>query len=124
MKIILPFLMPGLNEYIEAERSNRHKAAKMKRYWQSLCKTIIELKIKKNLKEPIFICYHWVEKNRRRDKDNISSFGRKVFQDALVQSGKIKNDGWSNIEGFTDVFSVDAKNPRVEIFIEQYRKGE
>lgn len=116
--------MPGLNEYIEAERSNRHKAAKMKRYWQSLCKTIIELKIKKNLKEPIFICYHWVEKNRRRDKDNISSFGRKVFQDALVQSGKIKNDGWSNIEGFTDVFSVDAKNPRVEIFIEQYRKGE
>ena len=116
--------MPGLNEYIEAERSNKHKAAKMKRYWQSLCKTIIELKIKKNLKEPIFIYYHWVEKNRRRDKDNISSFGRKVFQDALVQSGKIKNDGWSNIEGFTDVFSVDAKNPRVEIFIEQYRKGE
>ena len=63
--------------------------------------------------------YLWVEKNRRRDKDNISSFGRKVIQDALVKMGVLRNDGWENIEGFSDNFAVDKGKPRIEIEIEE-----
>ena len=31
----------------------------------------------------------------------------------------LKNDGWSNIEGFTDSFVVDKKRPRIEVLIEE-----
>ena len=34
VKIVIPFTLPGLNDYIAAERVHRQKAAKMKRYWQ------------------------------------------------------------------------------------------
>lgn len=59
----------------------------------------------------------WYERDRRRDKDNISSFGRKVIQDGLVKAGVLANDGWAQIAGFSDEFHVDAKRPRVEIEI-------
>lgn len=63
--------------------------------------------------------YLWVEKDRRRDKDNVSSFGRKIIQDALVSVHALKNDGWANIEGFTDSFAMDKKRHRIEIIIEE-----
>ena len=63
--------------------------------------------------------YRWYEKDRRRDLDNVSSFGRKVIQDALVQTHVIKNDGWKEITGFSDEFFVDADNPRIEVEIEE-----
>lgn len=63
--------------------------------------------------------YKWFEKNRRRDLDNVSSFGRKVIQDALVQAHTLKNDGWNEITGFSDEFFVDAHNPRIEVEIEE-----
>ncbi len=62
--------------------------------------------------------YTWYERSRRRDKDNISAFGRKVIQDSLVRELHVlQNDGWSNIEGFSDRFRVDKARPRVEIEI-------
>ena len=63
--------------------------------------------------------YRWYEKDRRRDLDNVSSFGRKVIQDALVQTHILKNDGWKEIIGFSDEFFVDARNPRIEVEIEE-----
>ena len=71
------------------------------------------------LREPVSMHYRWVEKDRRRDKDNISSFGRKVIQDALVEMGALQNDGWNNIHSFSDEFTVDKKYPRIEIEIEE-----
>lgn len=63
--------------------------------------------------------YTWYEPDRRRDMDNISSFGRKVIQDGLVKAGVLKNDGWKQIARFSDDFFVDAKNPRIEVLIEE-----
>lgn len=68
---------------------------------------------------PVRMIYRWYEKDRRRDLDNVSSFGRKVIQDALVDTGVIKNDGWKEITGFSDEFYVDKKNPRIEVEIEE-----
>ncbi len=67
---------------------------------------------------PVRMTYRWYEKDRRRDLDNVSSFGRKVIQDALVDTGVIQNDGWKEITGFSDEFYVDKKNPRIEVEIE------
>lgn len=118
MKLIIPGPLPGLNEYIKAERSHRQKGAAMKRQAQHT----VELCAKTQLRRfrpsgPVFMAYTWYERNKRRDKDNISSFGRKVIQDGLVKAGVLKNDGWAHISGFSDEFQVDAKRPRVEIEI-------
>jgi hypothetical protein len=63
------------------------------------------------------IDYHWYEPNKKRDLDNISSFGRKVVQDALVDNGILQNDGWNEVVGFSDTFFIDEKNPRIEVII-------
>lgn len=70
-------------------------------------------------KRRIFIEYNFFEPDTRRDKDNISGYFHKVFQDALVQAGCIPDDGWKVIRGFTDYFEVDRGNPRIEIVIEE-----
>lgn len=73
---------------------------------------------KVHITSPVMIHYRWVEQNRRRDLDNISSFGRKVIQDSLVKAHVLDNDGWGNIKGFTDSFSVDKDHPRIEVMVE------
>ena len=62
--------------------------------------------------------YRWYEPDGRRDLDNISSFGRKAIQDALVETHVLKNDGWKEIICFKDEFYVDRNNPRIEVEIE------
>lgn len=72
-----------------------------------------------NIEKPVFMEYTWYEANRQRDKDNISSFGRKVIQDGLVMAHVLCGDGWNHIEGFSDRFEVDKENPRIEILIKE-----
>ena len=118
MRLVIPGRLPGMNEYITAERQHRQKAAAMKRQ----CEHAVILCIKSQLRGKRFVGkvqmdYTWYEKSQRRDKDNVSSMGRKITQDALVRSGAIQNDGWANIPGFSDKFAVDTKNPRIEVEI-------
>lgn len=117
-KLIILGSLDGLNDYINAERSNRHRGAMMKLDNENIvafaiCECLRGVKINK----PVFMEYTWIERNRRRDKDNISSFGRKVIQDALVHQEVIKNDGWKYVVGFSDRFEVDKNNPRIEVKI-------
>jgi Holliday junction resolvase RusA-like endonuclease len=116
--LVIKGTLPGLNELISAERTNRYKAAAMKRQ----CQGVVIHCAKSQLRgfrpqTAVIMRYTWYERNRRRDKDNVSSFGRKVIQDGLVAAGVLKNDGWSEIEGFTDTFRVDKQNPRIEVII-------
>ena len=118
MRLVIPGRLPGLNEYIEANRANRQKGAAMKRQWERVVVLAARAQLKGwKARGPVEIRYLWVEKDRRRDKDNISSFGRKAVQDALVKAGVLPNDGWRDIARFTDDFAVDRDNPRVEVEI-------
>lgn len=118
--VIIPFSLPGLNEYIEAERSHRQKGAAMKRKWQKAVAAALLRQLRGPLQEPVIMRYTWYERDRRRDKDNISAFGRKVIQDAMVRDLRVlKNDGWANIESFSDRFRVSKLHPRIEIEIEE-----
>ncbi len=119
-KLIMPGRLPGLNDYIAAERANRHKGAKMKADSGNIVAAAIRQCLRGvRIEKPVFMEYLWIEPNRRRDKDNISSFGRKVIQDSLVDAGILKDDGWKHVVGFSDRFEVDKENPRIEVLIKE-----
>lgn len=122
-KLTIKGKLDNLNDYITACRTNQYKGAKIKAHNEhkvldSIYSQIGHIRISK----PVYMSYHWIEPNRRRDLDNVSSFGRKVIQDALVQAKVLQNDGWANIIGFSDSFSVDRENPRIIIEIQEIEK--
>lgn len=88
VKLVISGTLPNLNDYIAAERQHRQKGAALKRQAEQ----VVILAARKQLQRfrygnPVIMDYVWFEPNRRRDKDNISSFGRKVIQDGLVRAG-------------------------------------
>lgn len=125
MKFTICGTLPGLNDFIDANRRNYHAGAKLKKEAQYL----VELSARKCLKHwkasgPVFMHYVWFEPSKRRDKDNIAAGGRKIIQDALVSAGFLKNDGWADIIGFSDEFRIDKKEPRIEVIIEEVENYE
>lgn len=118
--LIISGRLDNLNDYIGAERSNRYKGAAMKTDNERIVSIFIRKCLKDiKIRNPVIMHYRWYERNSRRDLDNISSFGRKVIQDALVKEGILENDGWKNIAGFDDQFFIDKNNPRIEVEIEE-----
>lgn len=120
--IIIPGKFPGLNEYISAskkKKGNWNAGNSMKHKDQARIREYIPRGLRYS--SQIFITYTFYEPNTRRDKDNISGYFHKIFQDALIEAGVIPNDGWKTIWGFADYFGVDRKNPRIEIVIEEVR---
>lgn len=116
--LIIHGKLNNLNDYINALDTSRYKGSALKsdneaKVLQEIYSQFGRLRITK----PVRMEYTWYEKNKKRDKDNVSSFGRKVIQDALVKSRVLQNDGWDNIKGFSDEFYVDKKNPRIEVLI-------
>lgn len=120
-RLTIPGRLPGLNEYTETTRANRYKGAKMKQTTQELVLWCIRSQLHdKKITKPVFLLFTFYEQDRRRDHDNVSSFARKVIQDALVAAGTLQDDGWDEITGYLDRFRVDAKKPRITVeFIEQ-----
>ena len=115
----------NLNDYISACRENPYKGAKLKELNESRVKACIYGQLGRlRIREPVYMRYRWYESSRRRDLDNISSFGRKVIQDALVKTCVLRNDGWKEIVGFQDEFYIDRDHPRIEVEIEVFGDGE
>lgn len=116
--LVIPGKLHNLNDYIYAERSNRYVGSQMKKADQELIIQYVKQQLKGiKIEKPVFMEYTWYEINKQRDKDNISSYGRKIIQDGLVKSGVLQGDGWGDIDGFSDTFEVDKENPRVEVRI-------
>ena len=115
--LVINDTFPGLNDYILSERTNRYCGAAVKKRWTD----VVAVAAKKWLTPipehcfPGTFRFQWYERNRRRDKDNVSAFGRKVILDGLVQAGIMPNDNWNYVDGFQDEFYVDKECPRVRI---------
>lgn len=103
----------GLNEYINAERTNKFIAAKIKReqmeaiMWQ--LPTVVHT-------EKINLLFQAFVKDRRKDPDNIYVMFVKFFLDACKQKGIIENDGQKQIGRIT-LEPVQIGEERMEIEI-------
>ena len=115
IKLIIPGELVDLNTYISAERRNRYAGAKIKQEMTDYI-TLLAKRLKTEIRTPVRLVYRWYCKDKRKDKDNVA-FAKKFVQDGLVAAGVLKNDGWNDIEGFTDEFYIDKQNPRVEVEI-------
>ena len=112
----IPLKLPSLNEYTTACRKNAYAGAKMKKQTQEDIMWFVK-KLPK-FDKPIFIRFHWVEGNHKRDYDNIA-FGKKFILDALVAAGKLKDDNRNYVAGFKDTFGYEKGEWKVILEIEE-----
>lgn len=111
--------LPNLNEYTKANRANIFVGANMKKKAEIKITSYIQQQLHGvNTVDKCTIRFVWVEKDKRRDLDNIA-FAKKFILDALVSNGILKGDGWSCVTGFSDSFNVDKERPRIEVYIEE-----
>jgi len=104
MTINLVGELPTLNQYINAERTNRFMAAKMKKDAEK--DLLWQLKAYKfRLEGKYRFHFTWYRKNSRTDPDNICA-ARKFVMDSLVKSGVLLDDKWKHVKGFSDEFEV------------------
>lgn len=115
--LVIPGQICDLNTYIGAERTNRFKAAKIKKDEGELVWALIKQQSLKPCPRPVQIVYKFYCKNKRKDKSNICAFAIKVIEDSLVTAGVLKNDGWDDIIDFSHEWEIDADNPRIEVDI-------
>ena len=114
--------MPGLNEYINAERSNKYKASSIKRNVEKDLGFVIQnaLSLGKLHKHNKTCCLEieWVEENNRRDGDNIS-FATKFIQDALVRNGIFPDDNRKYIDELHHTFKTEKGINKVIVKIKE-----
>lgn len=122
-KVIIDGEFASLNEFIYANRTGKgrwNKGNHMKQHDQNIISSyILQQHHKLHIDKPVYLKYTFYCKNKKKDKDNISSYFHKIFQDALVHCGIIVNDSWHYIVGFSDEFFIDNKQPRIEVIIQE-----
>lgn len=116
-KIKIPFLLPGLNEYIRAMNRNRYEGNRLKKQVQADISRF--LKGTAPVKCPVKVVFIWYEPTRRRDKDNVAA-GKKFILDALQLCGILPNDNNCWVVGFEDQF-VYGQGEGVEVVLDEVR---
>jgi hypothetical protein len=126
----VPGPLPGLNELIAAAKGaggTGRAYSRLKRQWtETVWALAKEARIDKPgpFERPVLITFEWVEKDRRRDPDNVAAGGRKLILDGLVEAGVLAGDGWRHIRAWNDRWvTVDeviggSKGPGVGVTIQ------
>jgi hypothetical protein len=105
--IVLPYKFPDLNDYQRACRAHWSKGHAMKKEWtEAVIREALAAKLKPMEKAHISIT--WIEKDERRDPDNII-FAKKFLFDGLVKAGVLSGDRWKNIDGITEDWKTGAR---------------
>jgi len=123
VRFFVPGPLPGLNEVINSARGTKGRgslvaASSQKKTWTSFVSVIIRTSNQnfEMFTVPVFVDMFWVEEHKRRDPDNIVSAKKYIF-DGMVQAGLIKNDGWKQIDGFRDRWTVNRIEPGVLVTV-------
>ena len=116
MKFTVRTPLPSLNEYINAERSNKYAAAKIKKNATNAVLWAIKTQKCKETFEQFSLVINYFCKDKRKDKDNIA-FQKKFILDGMQKAGIIANDGWNNVTDWEEHFWIDKNNPRIEVEI-------
>ena len=110
----IPGRLPSLNDYVRAERSNRHSAAKIKRETEDMIVAL--LNGAPSFDKPVLVLFDWIRDDMRTDKDNVA-FAKKFVLDALQSAGVISRDSWSLCTPFDRRFAINRTNPRTIVTI-------
>ena len=111
--------LPSLNEVISANRTDKHKGAKLKRRVQDEIGQYIRIAVQQGhayvQHNRCIVSVIWHEKTKRRDADNVES-AVKFILDAMVEQGIIKDDSRKYV---AQVYHhiVDDDEDYVEVFI-------
>lgn len=105
-ELILNTSFPSLNEYINAERSNRHIAANLKKiYTNKVAYLAKEQKFK--LEPGVYdVKFIWYKPDNRKDHDNIA-FAKKFIFDGIVKAKSLKGDNPKHVWNLSDEFILD-----------------
>lgn len=122
-------ILPGYNEMIAAAKQRTRQKIPaffaMKAREERYIFAIIRNAKIKPIDQAKFT-FIWVEKNKKRDKDNIAA-GKKFIFDSLVNAKILKSDGWASVICFEDHFKTvigrDEK-PGVHVIIEEIYPGD
>ena len=115
IKVEINIKLPSLNEYVNVCRANPFEANKYKQALENRIRYFTD-KLPR-FDRPVKIHFHWIEGNKRRDLDNIC-FAKKFILDALVKSGKLKDDNRKCVTAFKDTFSYGDET-KVVLYIEE-----
>ena len=101
-RIIINDPMVSLNDYINAERSNRYKAANIKKdmTWLS---SMASKRLSINPDGMYDVTFYHITPDSKRDPDNLA-FRSKFILDGVVKQGKLKGDGRKNIRNIYHCF--------------------
>lgn len=115
---VIPWRLPGMNDFIAALSSSRYRGGALKRTYENDIVLCAKAGLDYDGPYPcaVHLRLHFVESNARRDYDNIQS-GQKFILDALQTAGVIANDDQKHVLPSEYFFSVDPKYPRVEVEI-------
>lgn len=117
-RLVIPGRLPGLNDAFGAARRSRFAEAKMRNQSEATILWAARGCLRGwKAHGPVILQYTFYERDRRRDKDNVSGYACKVVQDALVKGRYLKNDGWGDIENSEFAWAVDKARPRIEVEI-------
>lgn len=114
--LVIPGRLPGLNELIEANRTDPRAGARLKRETQEGIMWAVRNARLRPVEAPVSVLFLWVEESHRRDLDNVYS-GHKYVLDALTAMDILKGDGQKWVKGIHDYCTVDKDRPRVEVIL-------
>ena len=104
--------LPTLNEILEMAKRNKFEYQRIKKKKTKMIADLVSLQL--DPVERAYFLFHWVWTDRRTDEDNIA-VGHKFIFDGLVEGGILTNDGWGEVAGWRNTFSVDKHHPRTEV---------
>ena len=116
MRFEIDVKVPSLNEYIKVCNRNHYESGRFKKDKQA--EIAVFLARMPRYTKPLRLHFTWIEADRRRDLDNVCGGGRKLILDTMVALGKIPNDSYRYIRGFSDTFEY-GKKAKVILDIEE-----
>lgn len=114
----VPGPLPGLNELLAAAKSGRGRGnaySRLKSQWTETIWALAKSAKLQPMTTPVRLGFLWVERDKRRDPDNVAGGGRKLVLDGLVKAGVIADDGADEIRSWVDTFAVDKRGAGVRV---------